>query len=187
MIFHLHLGFPEIRGPISLTITTIWGKSVVWGHDLIWPDLSKQKKKTRVFFYIDPRSLTWLKMMVGRLFSFWDRLFSGAMIKLPRNMTICVAKQDEYHQQSEGWFVHSHKAYLQYIPIPYPYYIRHASHWVTKNNMFLATCWCRSASSPDTVCFFYGYVWDCSNRVGSPILLLKTHLGKVGLKHLGKV
>ena len=30
--------FPAIRG-IPLTITTIWGFLVVWGRELIWPDL----------------------------------------------------------------------------------------------------------------------------------------------------
>ena len=146
MIFHLHLGFSEIRGPISLTITTIWGKSVVWGHDLIWPDLSKQKKKKQgCFFYIDPRSLTWLKN------DGWKMVFLlGSLIFRGYDK---ISKEYDYLCCKIRW-IHSHKAYLQYIPIPYPYYIRHASHWVTKNNTFLATCWCRSASSPDTVCFF---------------------------------
>ena len=39
IIFH-QPRFPWNKG-IALTITTIWGKSVVWGRDFIWPDTSQ--------------------------------------------------------------------------------------------------------------------------------------------------
>ncbi len=55
----------EIWGPSSLTITTIWGKPVVWGRELICPEPKSPREdevhKSEVACLLSQQDIFWLK------------------------------------------------------------------------------------------------------------------------------